>query len=523
MTYKTKNATIVFAFAALLMAMPLAQVAVAEETTSSITAACGFTTQNIVVPAITRDALQAEGTEATFPLTGGANTATGTFSVTASENWQGDGDRASTTIVVTAPDGRAQAIQTVTATGEITTGDVLTIGGTEAFEATSGDAGANVYDNAGTGTDVDLALLAAAINEDSAKVTAAVTATNTITLTAKAGTTAAVGNAITVVMTTGTSITATASPMAGGADGDKVTINTFVYEAVNPANDAKTDNLDFLVATTNVVTAENLAVSIRAQDSAVRATNDNTATTTVLAFVRGTGGNGFTVATTDDPKLDVTGTFFAGGGANVKDHLLAEKTKFFVTKDGTTASTGQDYDTQKFALNAKTVIKEMVAQTNDDKNLRVTFQTDTRATLTPTGLVTLVAAEVGDIVTVNGLQYIAVSGTHAGDNTKFDIDDASDDVDAADLAASITADTRTGLFGDVTAAAVTTNIITITHGDDGIFGNQTPLATSTAVRAAVSGATLGVGAGTVLGAEPLFNLPYDGALKLAVTFTVDCT
>lgn len=396
MTYKTRNATIVFAFVAMLMVAPLTQVAIAEESTSSVTPACGFTTGNIVMTAITRGAQQTESAEVTFTPTGGSNTATGTFSITPSTDWVGDGARA----------------------------------------------------------------------------------TGTATLT---------------------SVSA----------GDTVVVNSNTYTAVAGT---KSGNTQFSIDGSDAKDAEDLALSINSLDTNVRATTDATNVVTVNAFTRGTAGNAFTLSQTGG-NVAVSGATLAGGGASPQVHLQAENTKFKITKDGTTTSQGTAYSA-KIAMNEDDTIKEMVGATNMDKNLRVSFQTDTTATATPTGTVTAASAIVGNTVTFNGLTYTAISGDKGADDTKFNID-TSDSATATDLADSIDDDVRVGLYGDVTAVAVG-DVVTITHGTAGTYGNQAPLASS--------GATLAVSAATLTGgAEPLENLPYDGALKMTVGFTVNCT
>lgn len=107
-----------------------------------------------------------------------------------------------------------------------------------------------------------------------------------------------------------------------------------------------------------------------------------------------------------------------------------------------------------------------------------------------TGTVTLASALANDTVTVNGLLYTGVAGAKA-DNTEFSID-TSDTAAALDLAASITADTRTGTYGDVTAVSAL-GVVTITQTIAGTLGNATTLVSSNGTKAAVSGATFAGG------------------------------
>lgn len=103
------------------------------------------------------------------------------------------------------------------------------------------------------------------------------------------------------------------------------------------------------------------------------------------------------------------------------------------------------------------------------------------------GTVVCASAIEGDTVIANGLIYTAVNGTKA-DNTEFDMS-GTDDATAADLADSITNDSRSGDVDDVTAASVT-DTVTITSTVRGTDGNTIPLSSSDGTRLAVSGAFL---------------------------------
>lgn len=107
-----------------------------------------------------------------------------------------------------------------------------------------------------------------------------------------------------------------------------------------------------------------------------------------------------------------------------------------------------------------------------------------------TGTVTCSSAIAGNTVTVNGLVYTAVSGVKS-DNTEFSID-TGDNETAADLADSITNDTREGTDEAATDQTATSSndVVTIT-ADFGPDGNSVGLASS--------GATLTVSNSTLLG------------------------
>ena len=121
-----------------------------------------------------------------------------------------------------------------------------------------------------------------------------------------------------------------------------------------------------------------------------------------------------------------------------------------------------------------------------DFNQIIKADTDVLAAVAASGTVTLVGVLADDTVTVNNLVYTAVTGAKAN-NAEFSID-GTDTVDAADLADSITNDTRQGTLDDLTAANVL-GVVTITQTVTGTGGNATTLVSSNGSRLAVSGAT----------------------------------
>ncbi len=106
-------------------------------------------------------------------------------------------------------------------------------------------------------------------------------------------------------------------------------------------------------------------------------------------------------------------------------------------------------------------------------------------------IVTCVGALADDTVTVNGLVYTAVAGTKA-DNTEFSID-GTDAQDAADLADSMTNDTRTGVTvpAEDFTGSDSTNAVTVTAKVGGTAGNGIDISSSTGVRLAITGDTAG--------------------------------
>jgi len=96
-----------------------------------------------------------------------------------------------------------------------------------------------------------------------------------------------------------------------------------------------------------------------------------------------------------------------------------------------------------------------------------------------------------NIATINGLTYTAVAGARA-DDTQFSID-TSDTAAATDLAAAITADTRTGLVLDLTATSAL-GVVTLVPSLGGVIGNTIALSENTgATTITVSGATMSGG------------------------------
>lgn len=163
-------------------------------------------------------------------------------------------------------------------------------------------------------------------------------------------------------------------------------------------------------------------------------------------------------------------------GANSIDYTILGATK--------------DFDVLDNDLNDSDFTEELVAEVA------------IAAAVKANGTVTLASVTAGDTVTINGLVYTAVAGAKTN-NTEFSID-GSDTVDAADLADSITNDTRLGT--DVSIDQTATNaaaIVTITAAETGPDGNGIGLASSNGARLAVSGANL---AGGVDGAGAPFTL-----------------
>lgn len=112
------------------------------------------------------------------------------------------------------------------------------------------------------------------------------------------------------------------------------------------------------------------------------------------------------------------------------------------------------------------------------------------------GTLTLVSAVATDAVTI-GAVTLTASSTPANEN-QWEIDGASDALDATSLAAAINAHS---VLSKVVVASANSNVVTITCHMKGVMGNQIPLssadATITASAAFLAGGTGGPSAAAV--------------------------
>ncbi len=196
---------------------------------------------------------------------------------------------------------------------------------------------------------------------------------------------------------------------------------------------------------------------------------------------------------------------FASRQATYHDKVLEDAGNITIDQDDYTAVLDRVYDVKGLAnlhveiVNTGTTNgleyriekarKEFIAIANlvdADFNEEVKADTIVSPGVAAFGTITLATVLAGDTVTINGLVYTAVAGVKA-DNTEFSID-GTDTVDAADLADSITNDTRVGTLDDVTATSAVA-VVTATQTVAGTPGNATTLVSSNGARLAVSGAT----------------------------------
>lgn len=201
MTNNTKNTTIVLAFTALMMAMPLATgYAFAEEMDANLNAECGFTTTSagsINFGAFSLDdTASAVGEEdASFPPVAGS-TASARVQVTFAD-WFGTGTRATGTLTLVS----VAAAETV-------------VVGTQTYTAISGAPGALQFDISGDDAADALSLATIIRTTDNANFKVSNAGTNVVSLVAVTRGTA--GNALTLTGDTG--VTASAATLTGASN-----------------------------------------------------------------------------------------------------------------------------------------------------------------------------------------------------------------------------------------------------------------------------------------------------------------
>ncbi len=200
-TNTTKNTSIVIAFAAILLVMPLANSNVYGDTViTNVDETCGFSVGSLgTFGTISRGAATITEQSVTFTPTGGS-TGSGVISVTASD-WMGDGTRASGTIeLVSVASGETIVIHGTTYTAADTEGTAtFTFGGTDIEDAASL---ARVI-NAGT---------------DTANVRAYTSGTNIVTVEAETRGTAGNAFALVETVTDAGTVLSGATLTGGGSD-----------------------------------------------------------------------------------------------------------------------------------------------------------------------------------------------------------------------------------------------------------------------------------------------------------------
>ena len=136
------------------------------------------------------------------------------------------------------------------------------------------------------------------------------------------------------------------------------------------------------------------------------------------------------------------------------------------------------------------------------------------------GQILMVGAIAGDTVTINGLLYTGVDGARS-DDTEFSVD-TSDAATATDLAAAITADSRSGTLDDVTATS-TENLVFLESTVVGTGGNAITLVETVAnTGTLVSDATFANGEATgvvhMQSEVTKYNITTDGTASTGVAY-----
>lgn len=163
---------------------------------------------------------------------------------------------------------------------------------------------------------------------------------------------------------------------------------------------------------------------------------------------------------------------------------------------------------QKTKLKFESDKNRFVGDFKDQHNgytLKNTAESGNPITKKASGTATCTSVVAGNTITINGVQYTAVTGAKA-DNTEFSVD-GGDNACAADLADSINNDVRVGTDEpDITVdATVNNNVVTIEAAAGGISGNNITLA-QTGGNITLSGGVLTGGAATGgSGTESLTN------------------
>lgn len=130
----------------------------------------------------------------------------------------------------------------------------------------------------------------------------------------------------------------------------------------------------------------------------------------------------------------------------------------------------------------------------------IDVQTGSAAPVAASGTLTLVSAIATDAITIGTTTFTATSTPSL--STDWEIDGASDTLDAASLAAAINAHATVSQIVTATSAS---NVVTITAKQKGVVGNFIPLSSADATITA-SGAFLTAGAGGVTEAAYSYSL-----------------
>lgn len=315
------------------------------------------------------------------------------------------------------------------------------------------------------------------------------------------------GNSIPLSSSDGATLAVSAANLTGGVAGHTVVIDDNTFTGVVGAKD---DNTQFSVDTGDNETALDLEDSINSRGAGTVGTvtgSASTNTVTLTTDAAGAGGNATTLTQTGG-TIALSGAVFTGGiTADIITINLLPYTAVAGSKGGDNTKFSVDTSNNAMATDlADSINNDVRAGGVDD--LTATANTDTvtatqtvggaggnATTLTSTAGARVVLSGAtftggidADRIESNGLTYTAVAGAKA-DNTEFSID-GNDITDAADLADSITNDSREGVLNDCVAASGGTDTVTITTSIGGTVGNATTLSsTDEAGRLIISGST----------------------------------
>ena len=227
-------------------------------------------------------------------------------------------------------------------------------------------------------------------------------------------------------------------------------------------------------------------------------------TSGINSFINAQGGNLAIGDTGPNFTLDVTGdirvsnTFLMDNPLNTFQYTVIPSA--IIANRNVTLPPLLTDDTFVFENNIQNITNKTFTGTTNSFN-NTSLRVSGTGALQATGTVICSGVILTDFVTINGLVYTATTSPKTG-NDEFQINIGTDSDTAADLADSITNDTRTGtdvLTVDQTASAIATSTVTITASVFGTIGNGIGLAsTSNPGRLTTSGSTLAGGVNDLL-------------------------
>jgi hypothetical protein len=345
--------------------------------------------------------------------------------------------------------------------------------------------------------------------------------------------TVTLASALANTFSTGTVTCATA------IQGNTAVINGNTYTGVDGS---PADATEFSVDTGNNETAISLAnavnTDVRVGTLADVSASPSAAVVTLTTTEPGVGGDATTLVSSG-ATLAVSGATFSGGVD--ADFCTINGNNIYTATNGSKAGDNTLFDISGTDIQAAADLVDSI--TNDVRSgvlgsisaanggtAVVTCTTDVdgvagdAVTLTSSDGVTLAVSGAtfgggvdADFAVANNLTYVGVAGVKS-DNTEFSID-TSDDACAADLALSITNDSRTGVLNDVTATD-STGVVTCTQTVAGAAGNATTLVGSTNITASAGTFANGTDADFAV-ANGLTYTAVAGARPDNITFSID--